>query len=240
MGNSFFRFKKFTVHQQGAARKVGTDGVLMGAWARVRPDDKKYLDIGTGTGLIALMLAQRTENMGATIDAVEIDRGSYMQALENAAASGWGDRVSLFNLPVQDFATQSDTKYAHIIANPPYFVGSLLPLCGARSAARHTGSLSYAELLSCTSRLLASDGIFSAIIPAGMEEEFTKIAAELGLHVSRKCVVSSIAGMSPKRVMLEFSRSAGIVEEHTLIIESGGGGYTAEYMELTRDFYLKF
>lgn len=221
--------------------KVGTDGVLIGAWAEIRPEDGRYLDIGSGTGLIALMLAQRTESTEAVIDAVEIDKGSYSQALENVAGTEWGGRVSLFNLPVQDFAASSDAEYDHIVANPPYFVDSLLPSCGARSAARHTGSLSYTDLLSCVSRLLAPAGIFSVIIPADSEEAFSKIAFESGLHVSRRCVVFSVAGSPPKRVMLEFSRVAVKAEETTLAIEAeGSGGYTAEYMELTRDFYLKF
>ena len=241
MGNPFFRFKRFTVRQEGAAMKVGTDGVLIGAWAHIRPEDNRCLDIGTGTGLIALMLAQRTEGTDTVIDAVEIDKGSYLQASENTAASEWGGRINLFNLPVQDFTVATDNKYDHIVANPPYFVDSLLPFGEARSTARHTGSLTYADLLSCVSQLIAPDGIFTVIIPADGEEGFTKTAAESGLNVLRKCIVFTVAGTAPKRVMLELSRILGRVEAVDLAIEAGdGGGYTAEYMELTRDFYMKF
>jgi Predicted O-methyltransferase len=241
MGNPFFRFKKFTVRQDGAAMKVGTDGVLIGAWARLTSSHERYLDIGAGTGLIALMLAQRTEGTGAKIDAVEIDNGSYIQALENIKASEWGGKISAFNLTIQEFAARTDNKYHHIVANPPYFVNSLLPHSEARSAARHTSSLSYSDLLSCVSKLLTPEGVFSVIIPSAAETTFMETAAVYGLYASRKCLVFPLGNGPAKRVMLEFSHTTGSVSATSLVIETGPAGeYTPEYRELTRDFYLKF
>lgn len=245
MGNNYFHFKRFTVHQEGAAMKVGTDGVLIGAWARVGPEQGRLLDIGTGTGLIALMLAQRAEGWDARIDAVEIEPDSFRQARENISASAWSECISVYENSVQDFAAglnRSGTPhYDHIVSNPPYFVDSLLPPAEGRALARHTSSLTYEELCESVSRLLAPDGIFSVIIPFENADEFTRTAEACGLFPSRKCVIYGVAGALPKRVMLEFSRKKGIPELSELAIESGDPrDFSPEYRALTCDFYLKF
>ena len=230
-----FQFKQFTIHQQRSAMKVGTDGVLVGAWASVRANDRTILDIGTGTGLIALMLAQR--NPEAEVVAVEIDSESAAQARDNVAASLWSDRVTVEECAVQDFV--SDRKFDLIVSNPPYFVDSQKCPDGSRNTARHTDTLSFSELMKAAERLLAPDGRFAVIVPA---EAAMSVVAAGNLHLVRRCDVRTKPSAQPKRVMLEFSpRFEGAALREELTIGDGtNGGYSPEYVALTRDFYLKF
>lgn len=230
-----FKFKQFTVHQQRSAMKVGTDGVLIGAWASVRPADRAVLDIGTGTGLIALMLAQR--NPKAEVVAVEIDTESAAQACENVAESPWSDRIKVERCAVQEFT--STMKFDLIVSNPPYFVDSLKCPDESRNTARHTDTLSFAELMHTAERLLASDGRLAVIVPA---EAALSVIAAGKLHLVRRCDVRTKPNGAPKRVMLEFSpRFEGVATREELTIGDGSnGGYSPEYIALTRDFYLKF
>lgn len=230
-----FQFKQFTIHQQRSAMKVGTDGVLIGAWASVRVNDRTILDIGTGTGLIALMLAQR--NPEAEVVAVEIDSESAAQARDNVAASPWSDRVTVEECAVQDFV--SDLKFDLIVSNPPYFVDSQKCPDGSRNTARHTDTLSFSELMKAAERLLAPDGRFAVIVPA---ESAMSVIAAGNMHLVRRCDVCTKPSAQPKRVMLEFSpRFEGAALREELTIGDGtNGGYSPEYVALTRDFYLKF
>ena len=215
--------------------KVGTDGVLIGAWASVRANDRTILDIGTGTGLIALMLAQR--NPEAEVVAVEIDSESAAQARDNVAASPWSDRVIVEECAVQDFV--SDLKFDLIVSNPPYFVDSQKCPDGSRNTARHTDTLSFSELMKAAERLLAPDGRFAVIVPA---ESAMSVIAAGNMHLVRRCDVRTKPSAQPKRVMLEFSprfEGAALREEFT-IGDGTNGGYSPEYVALTRDFYLKF
>lgn len=242
MGGNTFRFKRFTVGQDGCPMKVGTDGVLLGAWCRVRQTDKRLLDIGTGTGVITLMLAQRTEIVSSTIDSVELNLQSCLKAQENFNASGWDGRINLHHLPVQEYAAgvQPGT-YDNIVSNPPYFIGSLLSPDASRNPARHTGTLSYEDLIAACSAMLAPDGIVSLILPAAEGKIMTGLAEQSGFHVSRRTEVWSTPQSGPKRLLLEFSRQAGEVETSSLIIEDDGPGtFSEEYRTLTRDFYLYF
>ena len=230
-----FQFKQFTIHQQRSAMKVGTDGVLIGAWASVRANDRTILDIGTGTGLIALMLAQR--NPEAEVVAVDIDSESAAQARDNVAASPWSDRVTVEECAVQDFV--SDLKFDLIVSNPPYFVDSQKCPDGSRNTARHTDTLSFSELMKAAERLLAPDGRFAVIVPA---ESAMSVIAAGNMHLVRRCDVRTKPSAQPKRVMLEFSpRFEGAALREELTIGDGtNGGYSPEYVALTRDFYLKF
>ena len=230
-----FQFKQFTIHQQRSAMKVGTDGVLIGAWASVRANDRTILDIGTGTGLIALMLAQR--NPEAEVVAVEINSESAAQARDNVAASPWSDRVTVEECAVQDFV--SDLKFDLIVSNPPYFVDSQKCPDGSRNTARHTDTLSFSELMKAAERLLAPDGRFAVIVPA---ESAMSVIAAGNMHLVRRCDVRTKPSAQPKRVMLEFSpRFEGAALRDELTIGDGtNGGYSPEYVALTRDFYLKF
>jgi tRNA1Val (adenine37-N6)-methyltransferase len=240
--NDYFRFKQFCVRQAGAAMKVGTDGVLLGAWARIDGTEGRILDIGTGTGLIALMAAQRAPL--AQIDAVEIDEAAFRQAQANAAASPWSDRICIYHTKVQDFGLTTTHGYNHILANPPFFVNSLKAPDAARSSARHADELPLEALASAAARLLASQGRLSVIYPSEEAERFEALLRPLGLFCRRKTRVRGRADKPVKRILMEFSPLPSghetEPEEDELTIESAPLTHTAEYIALTRDFYLKF
>ena len=229
-----FRFKQFAVEQEDVAMKVGTDGVLLGAWAAC-DGAKRILDIGTGTGLIALMLAQR--NNQAEIHAVEIDETASKRARSNFDMSPWAERLSVACCAVQEF--EPSEKFDLVISNPPYFVDSLLPPDAKRSTARHTHDLSFEELDKAVCRLLDEDGRFALILPT---TEFEKYLSITRLRLVRRCDVYPKIGADVKRVMAEFTkREATAVKHETVTIEvEKRGDYTDEYRALTKDFYLKF
>ena len=231
---SGFRFKQFAVEQDDVAMKIGTDGVLLGAWA-VCDGAKRILDIGTGTGVIALMLAQR--NSEAEIHAVEIDEIATQRARSNFDLSPWAERLEVECCAVQEFS--ADEKFDLIISNPPYFVDSLLPPDAKRSTARHTHDLSFEELDKAVCRLLADEGRFALILPT---TEFEKYLTITQLHLVRRCDVYPKVGAAIKRVMAEFALHATAEVKHkTITIEQDKrGDYTDEYRALTKDFYLKF
>lgn len=242
MGKSHFRFKRFAVEQDGCAMKVGTDGVLLGAWCRIRPTDKHFLDIGTGTGVIALQLSQRTEHTNSIVDAVEIHGQSCTRARENFEYSDWSERLRLYHAAIQDFVRETPpAAYDHIVSNPPYFSDSLASPDAARTQARHTASLSYENLIGACDALLKPDGLISLILPAAEAGEMTGIAVGKGFFVSRRTEVWSTPKSGPKRLLLEFSRHEAIPELSSLVIEDAGpGSFSEDYRALTRDFYLYF
>ncbi len=229
-----FRFKQFAVEQDDVAMKVGTDGVLLGAWADCE-GAKRILDIGTGTGVIALMLAQR--NAKAQIQAVEIDETATQRARSNFDMSPWAERLEVECCAVQEF--NPSENFDLIISNPPYFVDSLLPPDAKRSTARHTHDLSFRELDEAVCRLLADDGRFALILPTA---EFEKYMVITQLQLVRRCDVYPKIGAEIKRVMAEFAKNetAGVTHEKITIEQECRGDYTAEYRTLTKDFYLKF
>lgn len=240
--------------------KVGTDGVLLGAWCRIpSPPPEAILEIGTGTGVIALQLAQRTELTGTLIDAVEIDSTACATARRNFEASEWSDRLTAYNLAIQDFVEANieggirsipARKYALIVSNPPWFVDSLASPHSARNMARHAVSLSYDTLISLCDRLLEPHGHISLIIPAGTETKKMIAAASAKKFVTvRLTEVYSTPKSGPKRTLIEFSRHSDELfamprEVDTLTIQDGGvgspGNFSARYRDLTRDFYLYF
>lgn len=222
--------------------KVGTDGVLLGAWCRILPEDNHLLDIGTGTGVIALQLAQRTELLKSTVDAVEIDGTSCVRAQENFNRSEWSARLRLHCSSVQEFAAATPPgSYDHIVSNPPYFVDSLASPDAARTQARHTSSLSHGELIAACDRLLTHDGRISLILPATEAENTLLIAGDAGFHISRRTEVWSTPRSGVKRLLLELSRHETPPELSSLVIEDAGpGSFSDDYRALTRDFYLYF
>ena len=232
MGN--FTFKQFAVEQDDVAMKVGTDGVLLGAWADC-DGAKRILDIGTGTGVIALMLAQR--NTEAKIHAVEIDETATRRARSNFDMSPWAERLTVENCAVQEF--EPSEKFDLIISNPPYFVDSLQCPDAKRTTARHTQDLTFKELDKAVERLLAENGRFALILPTA---EFEKYLATTHLHLVRRCDMHPTTGAAVKRVMAEFSKhaQAEILHENITIEKEKRGDYTEEYRTLTKDFYLKF
>lgn len=238
MSNPYFRFKQFTVWHDRCAMKVGTDGVLIGAWCDVVAC-RRILDIGCGTGLISLMVAQRTPDK-TMIEGVEIDAVAAGQAVENVGRSPWKDKIRIHASDFLDFATSAIARYDHIVSNPPYFEKSLLPEDAARLTARHTECLTYESLLRGAVSLLLPGGRISLIFPAGLYDSVSAIARECGLFIRRIMWVSGREGMPPKRVMVEWGNMPSeIREEHTLAIETAPLQWTPEYIDLTRDFYLQ-
>jgi tRNA1Val (adenine37-N6)-methyltransferase len=240
MSNSGFAFKQFSIRQEKCAMKVGTDAVLLGAWAKTY-GVRRILDIGTGTGVIALMLAQKS---GAAIDAVEIDEASCEEARENVNHSPWPGRVKVHHLSLQDYSKMQDEKYDLIVSNPPYFNDSLPATEESRTKARHTVLLPFSDLVEGTVRLLSKDGKFCVILPPREGEKFREIAASKGLHLTRITRVKTTPEKPEKRWLMQFAFAAKPqISDSTLVIEKdnlNAQHYTDEYRELTKEYYLYF
>ena len=237
MRERVFRFKQFAVHHECAAMKLGTDGVLLGAWADVT-GARRVLDVGTGCGVIALMVAQR--NNQAVVDAIDIDVDGVEESAQNFAASPWSERLNAFVADINDFNPAE--VYDHIVSNPPYFENGVLPPEASRRDARHTTTLTYDNLLCQSRRLLANGGMLSIITPADAHGSVIKAAAFHGMHIVRLTNVVPVAGHPAKRILWQLvagSCDKDIVTD-TLVIESAPGCFTDEYRRLTADFYLKF
>ncbi len=236
MSNNYFKFKQFTVYHDRCAMKVGTDGVLLGAWADF-DTCQSVLDVGTGSGLIALMAAQR--NRSAKITAIEIDSEAARQAKENADNSSFKDRISVLNVSLQEFAVNRLEKFDAIVSNPPFFTKSLLSPDLKRTDARHAESLTVNELVVLSKKLLSDNGTLSLIYPFAERENILNAAAKENLHLSRETVVFPTPQSLPKRVLLEFSaKKPEKIESNKLIIEAQRHVYTPEFIELAKDFYL--
>lgn len=234
MPNPYFAFKQFTVRHDRCAMKVGTDGVLLGAWTDLS-HSRRILDIGTGTGLIALMLAQRC--MDARITAIDLDSAAVEQAQENIQASPWKDRIEALQ---QDICTyHPNGTFDTIVSNPPYFIDSLKCPDSQRSTARHTDTLDADRLIGKVSELLTSGGRFSIILPAEQTEDLIRVAGEKGLHPSRQTWVITRPGLSPKRILMEFRKIPVTLQPDELVIELERHVYSEEYIALTKEFYLK-
>lgn len=237
MGNPYFKFKQFTVLQDKTAMKVGVDGVLLGAWVKVE-DVKRVLDIGTGTGLLSLMLAQRTN---AIIEAIEIEENAFEQAKSNFGMSKWAERISVHHLPLQKYIVNKKKQFDFIICNPPYFSNSLNSFDKERNLARHNDSLTLEDLFRAVDILLSSDGQFCVIYPFESKKDLLDKAADLNLFPSRILNVKGNERKEPNRVLVEFKRVAKDFREECLVIRSvATNDYSDSYKKLTRDFYLKF
>ena len=244
-----FQFKQFFVRHDCCAMKVGTDGVLLGAWAPVpavstQPSACKILDIGTGSGLIALMLAQRCPE--AQIDAIDIDQQACEQAAANFAASPWAERLHATHCSLQDCQMvnrkcENGKLYNLIVSNPPYFVDSLKNPDVARSTARHNDTLPFTELIACSTRLLAPNGILALIAPAEAEPELQALAMQHGLSCTHRCYIHPKPGRPAKRILLAWQhciRDIRDIRTDHLTLESTDAPRSPEYQQLTRDFYL--
>lgn len=235
-----FQFKEFTVHQDKTAMKIGTDAVLLGAWCDLGEYPDTMLDVGSGTGVISLMLAQRSDAM--TIDAVEVDESAYEQTVENFEQSAWGDRLFCYNASFVEFVeemAEEEEEYDIIISNPPFYTDDYETEYVARNKARFTSSLSFEELVQGVSEILSENGRFSTIIPFKEEENFIKLAKKHNLYLNRVCRVKGNPMSEIKRSLLEFSFTEATVQEEELIIETKRHQYTDAYINLTKDFYLK-
>lgn len=228
-----FQFKQFTIHQDRTPMKVGTDGVLLGAWAELEYAEH-ILDIGTGTGLIALMSAQR--NSSARIDAIEIEPDACLQARENVSASRWADRIEVVQSALQDFKPAK--TYDSIVCNPPFFINSTPTPDSGRTLARHCSSLPHTELIVHVARLLSPGGTFSVILPVNEAKELIAYAQLHQLYPRRITRVHPTPTKAPKRYLIQFSTDPAAIIEDELVIELSRHQYSKEYIGLTRDFYL--
>lgn len=229
-----FRFKQFSILQDKSAMKVGTDGVLLGAWTPVK-NATSILDVGTGTGLIALMLAQRTLN--AHIDAVEVEDEAYVEATINFKNAPWSDRLKIYKDSFLEF--QTDCKYDLIVSNPPYYTDTYKQPSSERMLARHVGELTFKSLLEKVAGLLSEQGTCAFIIPYKEEESFLKLGENLGLFPKKIERIKGRVDLPFKRSLLYLTQELTSVEEKELVIEKGRHIYTDEYIKLTKLFYLK-
>ncbi len=233
MPNPYFQFKQFTVYHNACAMKVGTDGCLLGAWASA-PNSKTILDVGAGTGLLSLMLAQRFEF--AQIEALEIEQICAKQCAENVANSPFANRVKTHATALQNFTTS--TKYDLIVSNPPYFKNALLPEKEQRQTARHDAELNAETLFFYTSKILANTGKICIIIPSDRCEDFLREAQKNKLFLQQKTTVKPTPQKPPKRVLLQFGFDENALTENEIFIEKSRGVYSDDFTQLLGDFYL--
>jgi tRNA1Val (adenine37-N6)-methyltransferase len=230
-----FRFKQFSIRHEKSGMKVGTDGVLLGAWTDVN-DAKQILDIGTGSGVIALMLAQRT-NEQTHLDAIEIDTLAYEEAKENIEASPWREKIKIHLCAVQDFRVHK--RYDLIVSNPPYFQNSFKPPDAKRVVARHTENLSFTDLLNAAEYLLAANGRLNVILPTTEGDYFEALAAAKNFTLTRKWSFRTRHEKPVERWLMEFSKHSKPTQTGEILLYNQGEEWSDEYRQLTRDFYLK-
>ena len=235
---SKFQFKQFTIEQDRCAMKIGTDGVLLGAWAPVEQNPFSILDIGTGTGIIALMLAQRST--AQQIDALEIDEQAYEQATDNFENSPWNDRLFCFHAGLDEFMEEPEDEYDLIVSNPPFYAEDYKTNNDQRDLARFQDALPFEDLIEAADLLLSENGILAVIIPFKEEDRFLAIAKEFELYPTRITRVKGTSTAEIKRSLLALSRNkTTLFSIDELTIEIGRHEYTQEYIALTQDFYLK-
>ena len=232
-----FKFKQFTVHQDRCAMKVGTDGVLLGAWTSLENNPNTILDVGAGTGLIALQLAQRSA--AEIVDAVELDDAAFEQCVENFENSPWADRLFCYHTSFLKFAEEIDDVYDLIVSNPPFFSENVSSGNMSRDLARQNQSLPFNDLIKGVTQLLSKTGSFATIVPYTKEASFIKSASDSNLHVHRLTRVKGRPNSDFKRSLLQFSRLERRSSIGELCIETSRHYYTPEYTSLTKDFYLK-
>jgi tRNA1Val (adenine37-N6)-methyltransferase len=236
MANNYFSFKQFTIYQDKCAFKVGTDGVLLGAYADIS-SAKRILDIGTGTGLIALMLAQRC---GASITAIEPDSDSFIQACTNIEECKWGNRIKAENISLQNFFP-GDDKFDLIVTNPPYFSDSLKNPDAGKAAARHNFLLGNDDLFKGARRLISEDGKFQIILPYAEAYVFIAEAQAYGFYCNDILKIKPLPASQIRRMILTFSTNRQKATEKFLTIETGKRyAFSDDYISLTKDFYLNF
>lgn len=230
-----FRMKRFEVINRESAMKPGTDGVLLGAWGSADVA-RRIIDVGTGTGLIALMMAQRYAE--AEITAVEIDERAASEAALNFSNSPWSDRLSVVTGDFAEF--QTDRKFDLIVSNPPFFKTGLMSPSASRAIARHENSLPFPTLFSKADSMLSDNGTLALITPAEYRDDLIFQAAMARLYPRRICEVRSVEGKAPFRIMWEFKKYDGVTINEVLTIRSRADEFTPDYRQLTAEFYLQF
>jgi tRNA1Val (adenine37-N6)-methyltransferase len=235
---SKFNFKQFSIEQDRCAMKIGTDGVLLGAWTPLINNPISILDIGTGTGIIALMLSQKCS--AQQIDALEIDEEAYEQAVDNFENSPWSDRLFCFHAGLDEFVEEPEDEYDLIVSNPPFYTEDYKTENDQRDLARFADAMPFEDLVEAADLLLSENGILAVIIPYKEEDNFFALANEYELYPIKITRVKGTPNAEIKRSLLAFSRNENVsVLTDELIIETARHVYTPEYIELTKDFYLK-
>ena len=233
-----FNFKQFTVQQDRCAMKIGTDGVLLGAWCPIENNPFSVLDIGAGTGIISLMLAQRSN--AEQIDSLEIDEEAYEQCVENFENSPWSDRLFCFHAGLDEFVDEPEDEYDLIISNPPFYSEDFKTENSQRDLARFQDALPFEDLIDAANLLLSENGIFAVIIPFKEEEKFIDLCAEVELYPVKITRVKGTPTTEIKRSLLAFKRyELSTLTADELIIETLRHQYTDDYIHITKDFYLK-
>ncbi len=237
MADQAFKFKQFTVDQDKCAMKIGTDSVMLGAWTSLKKNPKSILDIGSGTGILSLMMAQRS--LTEQIDAIEIDASSYEQCVENFENSIWSDRLFCYHASIIEFTSEIEDTYDLILSNPPFYSEHYKSNNVQRDQARFQDSLPFEHLLFCAAQLLTVNGTFSVILPYKEEILFIRLASEVNLFPNRILHIKGNPTSKIVRSLIEFSFDNSEVEIAELIIETTRHLYTKDYINLTKDFYLK-
>ena len=233
-----YSFKQFTIQQDRCAMKIGTDGVLLGAWTPIENNPFSILDIGAGTGVIALMLAQRSN--AEQIDALEIDEEAYEQSVDNFENSPWSDRLFCFHAGLDEFVEEPEDEYDLIVSNPPFYTDDYKSDNEQRDLARFADAMPFEDLIEAADLLLSENGIFAVIIPYKEEQNFLALAKDYELYPLKITRVKGTPTTEIKSSLLAFSRNENAsIAIDELIIETSRHQYTTEYIELTKDFYLK-
>jgi len=234
---SIFNFKMFAIQQDRCAMKVGTDSVLLGAWCPIENNPFSVLDIGAGTGILSLMIAQRSN--AEQIDALEIDEDAYEQCVENFENSPWGDRLFCFHAGLDEFVKEPEDEYDLIISNPPFYAEDYKSENEQRDLARFQDALPFENLIEAADLLLSENGIFAVIIPYKEEEKFINMCAEVELYPVKVTRVKGTPITEIKRSLLAFKRNECNLSAGELIVEINRHEYTDDYINLTKDFYFK-
>ena len=235
--NKPFQFKQFSVNQDQCAMKIGTDGVLLGAWTSIENNPFSVLDIGAGTGILSLIIAQQSQ--AQVIEALEIDDLAYEQCVDNFEQSPWNDRLFCYHASLEEFAEEIEDTYDLIICNPPFYSETYKTENSQRDLARFQDAMPFEHLLESVITLLSEDGLFSVIIPFSEEDKFIDLASRVALFPKRRTRVKGTPESEVKRSLIEFSFSKTEIITSVLIIETSRHNYTEDYINLTKDFYLK-
>ena len=230
-----FHFKSFSIKQEQSAMKVGTDGVLLGAWVNPKSYPHQILDVGTGTGLVAIMLAQRF--IRSQINAIDIDQASAEEALFNTQTSPWSERLNITHCALQDY--NPSNKYDLIVSNPPYFRNTTLPNNKSRALARNNLTLSLEYLIERSYDLLNENGELALIVPSNEFETIQSLGVKFNFYISKLCWVKGNNQSPIKRLLTTLSKKEKILEEKNFTIEDSRHNYTEEYKNLCQDFYLR-
>jgi tRNA1Val (adenine37-N6)-methyltransferase len=234
--NNYFQFKQFGIHQEKSAMKVNTDGVLLGAWTNL-DGASTVLDIGAGTGLISLMIAQRS---GAFITAVEIEKNAAEEAFLNVQNSEWSSRISIQHSSFQDFVRVANNHFDVIVSNPPFFSNSVKNTNPCLSLARHNYMLPFEDIIAGSKKLLGKNGTLSLILPAKPAREFIEKAQQENLFLKRQTLVKPFPHKEPNRCLMEFAKTQLVQENSTMsVFDESGKDYSEEFKNMARDFYLK-